>query len=428
MENFKGMDYLKAKLRQKRPGVELRYDYYEMKNVVPDMGISTPPELRWWVETLGWCSIAVDSLADRLVFRTFDNDALNMSQIFDDNNKDVLADSAILSALISSCSFIYIANDENGYPRMRVIDGDHATGIIDPVTNMLKEGYAVLEYNTVNEPILEAYFLPGTTFYYTEGVLTQVIKNDAPYPLLVPMINRPDAKRPFGHSRISRACMSIVRGAARTVKRSEIAAEFYSFPQKYVLGMSEEAEEMDKWNAAMSTMLRIDKDSDGDRPVVGQFQSTSMSPHTEQLRMFAGLFAGETGLTLDDLGFPSQNPSSAEAIKSSHERLRLIARKAQRGFGTGFLNAGYLAACVRDKQQYKRQELAKVIPKWEPIFEPDAAGMSVIGDGIIKINQAIPGYFGKDNAYDIVGIKPEGDDSIGELILPGQLDELIIEE
>lgn len=222
--------------------------------------------------------------------------------------------------------------------------------------------------------------------------------------------------------------MSIVRGAARTVKRSEIAAEFYSYPQKYVLGMSDDAEEMDKWNATMSAMLRIDKDADGDRPVVGQFQATSMSPHAEQLRMFAGLFAGETGLTLDDLGFPSQNPSSAEAIKSSHERLRLIARKAQRGFGTGFLNAGYLAACVRDRQPYRRQELAKVVPKWEPIFEPDAASMSAIGDGIIKLNQAVPGYFGKENAYDLVGITPEGDNTTTEFINPSELDELIIEE
>ena len=129
--------------------------------------------------------------------------------------------------------------------------------------------------------------------------------------------------------------MSIMKSAVRTVKRSEIAAEFFSYPQKYVLGMSNDADEMDKWQATMSAMLRIDKDEDGDRPVVGQFQATSMTPHGDQLRILAGLFGGETGLTLDDLGFPSANPSSAEAIKSSHESLRLTTRKAQRDFGTG---------------------------------------------------------------------------------------------
>ena len=402
---FKGIDYLKDKLEHKKYRANTRYSYYEMKARAIDFGISSPPELRWWMSALGWCEKAVDSLADRLVFRTFDNDALDMYAIYDQNNKDILTDSAILSALITSCSFIYITADENGYPRMRVIDGGHATGMIDATTNLLTEGYAVLDTDEYDNPITEAYLLPGVTYIYEGGKLTRAVKNDAPYPLLVPVINRPDAKRPFGHSRITRACMDIQGSAIRTVKRSEISAEFYSFPQKYVLGMDRDAEEIDKWLASMSSLLRIDAGEDGEKPTVGQFTQQSMSPHNEQLRMFAGLFAGETGLTLDDMGFPSQNPSSAEAIKSSHETLRLIARKAQRDFGTGFKNAGYLAACVRDKQTYSRRELADVEVKWMPIFEPDASQLSVIGDGVIKINQAIPNYFGAENLRDLTGVK-----------------------
>ena len=316
----------------------------------------------------------------------------------------MLTDSAVQAALIGSCSFIYITADENGYPRMRVIDGRHATGIIDPITNMLKEGYAVLEFDEFDRPLKEAYLIPGMTMVLEGGKLTSVIRNEAPAPLLVPVINRPDAVRPFGHSRISRACMSIMNAAIRTVKRSEIASEFFSYPQKYVLGMSENSEEMDKWQATMSAMLRIDKDEQGDKPVVGQFQSVSMTPHTDMLRMFAGLFAGETGLTLDDLGFPSQNPSSAEAIKSGHETLRLTARKAQRDIGTGFLNAGYLASCIRDQRPYSRQELARVYATWEPIFEPDNSTLTTIGDAVSKINTAVPGYIDREVMREITGI------------------------
>lgn len=405
MADYKGIGYLKNKLALRKSRADTRYRYYEMKNIVNDFGISTPPELRFQMGALGWCSKAVDSLADRLVFRKFNNDVYNFNSIYDQNNKDVLIDSAILAALISSCSFIYITADENGTPRMRTIDGRHATGIIDPITNMLKEGYAVLEFDEYDQPIMEAYFIPGYTFIYQKGRLLDAVSNDAPYPLLVPVINRPDAVRPFGHSRISRACMSIMKSAVRTVKRSEIAAEFFSYPQKYVLGMSNDAEEMDKWQATMSAMLRIDKDEDGDRPVVGQFQSTSMTPHTDMLRALAGLFGGETGLTIDDLGFPSQNPSSAEAIKSSHETLRLLTRKAQRDFGTGLLNAGYLASCVRDKRSYKREELSAVVPKWEPIFEPDNSTLTVIGDAIAKINNAVPGYIDRETLRELTGIE-----------------------
>lgn len=232
----------------------------------------------------------------------------------------------------------------------------------------------------------------------------QSISNVAPYPLLVPIIYRPDAVREFGYLRISRACMQIVQSALRTIKRSEISAEFYSFPQKYVLGLAEDSEPMDKWKATMSSMLTFTKDEEGDYPQVGQFTQQSMSPYIEQFRMFASLFAGETGLTLDDLGFVSDNPSSAEAIKASHENLRLSARKAQRTFGSGFLNAGYLAACIRDDFPYQRRQIYLTKPTWEPIFEPDAAMLSGIGDGAIKINQAVPGYFGSDNLRTLTGI------------------------
>ena len=405
MPDCKGIDYLRNKLSYKKARADLRYEYYEMKNIVFDFGISTPPELKWRMGALGWCGRAVDSLADRLVFRKFEHDAYDFNGIYDDNNKDVLTDSATLAALISACSFIYITTDEDGAPRMRVIDGRHATGIIDPITNMLKEGYAVLEFDEHDRPLTEAYFIPGMTAIYEKGRLVDAVNNDAPYPLLVPVINRPDAVRPFGHSRISRACMSIMNSAIRTVKRSEIAAEFFSYPQKYVLGMSEDAEEMDKWQATMSSMLRIDKDEDGDRPVVGQFQAASMTPHGDMLRMLAGLFGGETGLTLDDLGFPSANPSSAEAIKASHETLRLSARKAQRDIGLGLVNAGYLAACVRDKRSYARQEVSQVVPKWEPIFEPDNSALTVIGDAIAKINNAVPGYIDRETLRELTGIE-----------------------
>ena len=406
MPELMGMGYLRTRLENKRVRIRTRYNYYEMKHIAMDLRISTPPDLRLWMSTLGWCAKAVDTLADRLQFRGFEADNLDMTEIYQLNNPDVLYDSAVLSALICSCSFIYIAPDEEGYPRMQVVDGYDATGIIDPITGMLVEGYAVLEKDQNKNTTLEAYFTPGRTEYWAKGERTsRVITNSAPYPLLVPIINRPDARRPFGHSRISRACMNIVDAAARTIKRSEISAEFFSYPQKYVTGLSEDAEVMEKWKAAMSAMMVFTKDEDGDSPKVGQFTQQSMTPHTEQLRMFAALFAGETGLTLDDMGFATGNPASAEAIKSAHENLRLTARKAQRSFGTGFLNAGYLAACLRDDFPYKREVLYLTTPKWEPLFEPDTAMLASIGDGALKINQAVPGYFNDNTLRDLTGIK-----------------------
>lgn len=401
---YRGVEHLRKKLKWKRHRVLERYKFYEMKNWAYDFGISTPPDLRAWNSCVGWCAKSVDALADRLVFREFADDVFNINEIARQNNPDIFFDSAILSALIASCSFVYITPGDEG-PAWQVIDGANATGEINPITMMLEEGYAVLERGKNDEPEVEAYFTPEGTYIYRRGEdEPEVFENDAGYTLLVPIIYRPDAVRMFGHSRISRANMSLVGSALRTIKRSEVSAEFYSFPQKYVSGLADDTE-IDKWKATMSSMISFGKDEDGERPVVGQFQQQSMTPHIEQLRMFASLFAGENGLTLDDMGFPSDNPSSAEAIKSAHENLRLTARKAQRNFAVGFLNVGFVSACLRDKMAYKRSELHRTYAKWEPIFEPDAAMLSLIGDGAIKINQAVPGFFDAASLRDLTGLR-----------------------
>ena len=132
-----------------------------------------------------------------------------------------------------------------------------------------------------------------------------------------------------------------------------------------------------------------------------------MTPHLEHMKMLASMFAGETGLTLDDLGFNTGNPASYDAIRASHEQLRLTARKAQRTFGVGFLNAGYLAACIRDNITYERYAFAGCKCQWLPIFEPDAAALGAAGDAIYKINEAVPGFIGAENIHRLTGLESE---------------------
>ena len=402
---YYGIPYLQTKLNNKRLYVFNKYTFYEMKNLTFDFGISSPPELKYWNSVVGWCAKAVDSLADRLDFHGFRDDVFDLQGIYDLNNKDVFFDSAILGALISSCDFIYVSEDESGFPRLQVVDGGNATGMLDPITGMLNEGYAVLERDEAGNAIKEAYFTYEYTAYYENGNLVDSRVNKAPYPCLVPFVFRPDSVRPFGHSRITKACMSIVGSALRTIKRSEISAEFYSFPQKWATGLDPTVQEMDKWMAAMSAMMKFTLNEDGsDHVKVGQFSQQSMSPHMEQLEMFASLFAGECGLTIDDLGFSKSNPSSYDAIRASHENLRLTAKKAQKSFNVGIINAGYLGACIRDGVKYQRSQLSFTTPVWTPVFPADVSMLGAIGDAIGKINTAYPEYLTEDKLYEITGL------------------------
>ena len=399
-----GIGYLKRKLVTKQSRVQTRYRYYEMKECHTPRNLMVPAELKnKFSIKLGWCTKAVDSLADRLQFRGFKNDNLDLTSIYQMNNFDVLADSAILGALITSCDFIYISMDKNGYPRMQVIDGYNATGIMDEITGMLEEGYAVLDRDENGQIISEAYFGKGYTDFYIKGQEPYRIENICSYPLLVPIVYRPDAKRPFGHSRISRACMRYQDNVADTLLNMAICSETNAFVQKYIAG-SDPDMEFDSSRAWMSSFLNISASEDGTKPDLGQFQQASLAPYIDEIETQASLFAGEVGLTLDDLGFSKSNPASVDAIRASHENLRLTARKAQRQFGNSFLNAGYLAACLRDEFDYNREVLYETKPIWEPVFEPDANAIGMIGDAAVKVNSAVPGYFNAENLRDLTGI------------------------
>ena len=412
---MRGIAYLSKKLENKRTRALLRYRYYEQKQTAQDLGISTPQGLEWFNTVNGWCTKAVDNLADRLQFDKFDNDQFGFTEMFNQNNPDIFYDDAMLSSLITACSFVYISRggineaDDTKKMRFQVIDGTNATGEIDDFTKLMLEGYAVLERDKNDAVVTYAYFQPGRTeFYHTgdsEPFAIEIFNSR--YCALVPIIYKPDAKRPFGHSRISRACMDYAKSAMRTIKRSEIAAEFYSFPQKYATGLSQDAELLDSWQASMSAMLTFTKDEEGEKPTLGQFQMASFTPHLEQLKAIASMFAGETGLTLDDLGFVTSNPSSAEAIKAGHEGLRLAAVKAERCFSVGFLNVGYIGACMRDNQDYQREELFETKVIWKPIFATDASQLGVLGDAILKLNQSIEtgGYIDAERIRRLTGIE-----------------------
>lgn len=408
---MKGITYLKNKLEKKRTRALLRYKYYEQKQYAPDLHISTPDGLEWYQVINGWCTKAVDNLADRLQFDGFEDDTFQFEDMFALNNPDIFFDDAMLSALITSCSFVFISKGAtvNGKSQIRfqIIDGSNATGVIDDFTKLMYEGYAVLERDDNDTVTMYAYFTPGRTEIYVKGESEPIAVElfNSRYCALVPIIYKPDARRIFGHSRISRACMDYTKSAMNAIKRMEIASEFYSFPQKYATGLAQDAEVMDKWKATMSAMLTFTKDEDGDKPTLGQFAAASMAPFVEEVKAIASMFAGETGLTLDDLGFVTSNPSSAEAIKAGHENLRLATVKAQRCFSVGFKNVGYMGACIRDGEDYHREELFKVRLNWKPAFEPDSSMLSSIGDGILKINQAMEGFIDEKRMRRLTGIE-----------------------
>lgn len=407
--SYLGKDYLISKLQTLKPWVDAHYSYYEMSNGNDLMSISIPQHImQRYRSKLGWCTKAVDLLADRLSINRFKGDSFGMDALYRDNNSDILFGSAIKGALISGCDFIWIYKDENDYVRMQLVGGKNATGVIDDTTSLLAEGYAVLARDPKDGLTIlrDAYFTPEYTEYcdYVEKRVWRV-DNPTGRCLLVPIINDPKSgHKSFGHSRISKNMMNCQDKAEKLMTETAVLAEVNSWPQKWITGLAE-GTEIDTLRATFSSLLRFDKDDDGDRPTLGQFSQMNFGDHIALFDNYVSTFAGMSSLTRDDLGFVTENPSSAESKKAALESLRVIASKCQKDFSVGFINAGYVAACLRDEQAYSRVLVKDTQILWKPLVEPDAAMMSSIGDGVIKINQAVPGYFNAETLADLLGIE-----------------------
>ena len=407
---YLGIEKMRARLAAKRPRCALRYRFYEQKAAGRSFDLLIPEDMKWVKPILGWSTKAVDSVIKRLAFDRFKDDVLAMNEIFSMNSRDIFLYNAMLSALITACSFVYISPGKDGYPRLQVIDGANATGEIDPIENRLTEGYAILARDEYGQVRTEAYFTAEETVIIEGGLTGTVthVPNPTGYPLLVPIINKPDAHRPFGHSRISRACMEYQAAAFRTLKLSEVSAAFYSHPQKWASGLEPDAEFNGKY-ATVASFVRFDRDENGEKPTTGQYTAQTMSPYNDRLRTLASMFAGETDLTLNDLGFYEANPATAESIDAAHDELYGTIEQIQRLFGTCLLNVGMIAACLRDKQPYERYILRYTEPTWFPVARTRPSTLGAVGDAVYKLNEAAPGFIGGDNMKKLTGLTSDSE-------------------
>lgn len=226
-------------------------------------------------------------------------------------------------------------------------------------------------------------------------------------PLMEPMPYEPTLERPFGQSRITRTVMSITDDAVREKARSEIAAEFAAFPQKWLLGTDAETiNDGNRYSAAMGVMQEVAKDPDGDSPTIWQSPQLTMQPHIDYMRSLAAQFAGETDLPLSSLGVVSDNPSSAEAIYAAKEDLVIDAQNLNRSNAQALRNVALMALAVAHGTDWATERDAGhgVEPMFRDEARPSVVSMS---DALLKQVQAIPWLADTSVALEMLGYTEE---------------------
>lgn len=226
-------------------------------------------------------------------------------------------------------------------------------------------------------------------------------------PLMEPMPYEPTLERPFGQSRITRTVMSITDDAVREKARSEVAAEFAAFPQKWLLDTDAETiNDKNRYSAAMGVMQEVAKDPDGDSPTIWQSPQLTMQPHIDYMRSLAAQFAGETDLPLSSLGVVSDNPSSAEAIYAAKEDLVIDAQNLNRSNAQALRSVALMALAVAHGTDWATERDAGhgVEPMFRDEARPSVVSMS---DALLKQVQAIPWLADTSVALEMLGYTEE---------------------
>jgi hypothetical protein len=330
-----------AKLNDKRHRNEIRRRYYDGHNALKDMGISIPPQLRSVEAVVGWPAKAVDAMSRRTILESFKSaDGSTeltelVTAIWDGNRLASEIPAAHTSALIHSCAFVFIhlGDPDAGEPPVLVTvrSAEDATATWDRRTRSIREALSIVEYDeATRQPTLMNLWLPGRVITLKRVSTDEFEATESVHGMGVPvevLPYRADLNRPFGRSRISRAVMYNTDAAVRTMLRTEVGAEFYNAPQRYVLGADDTAftdengNEAPAWTVMLGRLLTLTRDEDGNLPTVGQFAQQTMQPNIDQLRAIAQMFAAESSLPVGSLGIVQDNPESAEAIRARNEEL-----------------------------------------------------------------------------------------------------------
>jgi hypothetical protein len=396
----------------------LRDRYYNMKQRPQDLGISTPPKLRNLEQVVGWCAKSVNCLADRSIFDGFvaqsEDTLTQLQQMTQRTNLKRKYRKAVISELKHSCSFVTVTKDEDQKAVISVYPATASSALWSDRLERITAGMVVVDRDNT----LHRRGIPTWVDVFTDDAIIEIRfidrqwvafyhEHDMGRCLMEALVYGASLDRPFGKSRISRAVMNITDSAMRASVRSEISAEFFTSPQKYLLGADKEAlEGQTKWDAYIGNIFCVSRRDDDVIPQFGQLSQATMQPHLDYIRALAMRFSGETNVPICELGVSYDNPTSSDAINAQHEPLVIEAQNLNADNGYALSNVAIMALATEANKDFKtmREECLDVHPKFRNPSMPSPISQ---GDNLVKMSSALPFYAMSDVALEHSGFEDD---------------------
>lgn len=396
--------------------------YYTGKHTLQDLGISTPPAMRNLPVVAGWPAIVVDTLEERLDLLGWqtsdvDDDDLQLADVFAANRLDTESSLGHLDALIYGVAFAVVGS---GPVPLVTVESPHLVTVTWDARRRMPDSAVVAEPATdAFGPVRANVYLAGRRLLVQRetGSETWEVVDRETFPdgiiPVVPLVNRPHASAYQGRSEITRPVRYLTDAAIRTLLGAEVNREFYAAPQRWAMGASEDSfidangARVGEWQAVMGRVWAIERDEDGNLPTVGQFNATSPTPFIEQIKLYAQLLAAQAGMPSSYLGFVTDNPASADAIRAGEARLVKRAERRQASFGQAWARVARLALLLRDGEL--PPEADAIRSRWRDAATPTRAASAdeaskLVGSGILPADSQV--------TYDRIGLTPGEQDRV----------------
>ncbi|MFF1341130.1 phage portal protein [Streptomyces sp. NPDC058290] len=394
---------LRSDLLSERFKLELFDAYFNGDQIVRDLGISIPPQLKTLHTVIGWPRIGVEALEQRLdleAFRWADgSDASDLMEIAEANDWMDEASLGHLDSLVYGREYMAVGAGESDTPPLVTFESPLDMTLewdarLRVARSALRESQgAQLDLGVAPEDRIVTLYLPyGTVYAVQTDSGWEVIDRDDHRLGMVPvlrMANRQRTADRVGRSEITPEVMSITDAACRRLMGIEVASEFFGAPQRYILGASEsafqdaEGNAKSAWDTYIGRVLALERDEDGNVPTVGAFTAHDPSGQTKIIDLYARIMATQLGLPPHMLGYTSDNPASADAIRSSEGMLVKKAERRIRRFSATHREAMRLALWMRDGEPPPKERRIEAV--WRNPATPTIAAQT---DAAVKMVQA----------------------------------------
>ena len=320
-----------AKIQRHASRNRLRSALEGAKKRLDDVGFSIPENALSWQVPVGWGEKTITVPASRIRPEGFTTSLVSnpfgdLQELAETHFHQALERRWSRSSMLHGVSFAFVVPSAvAGDPPIRFVKSAiEATAITDPRTDEVLAALELLSRTNAN------LYMPGYTVEVAllDGAWVAVSANHIGVKGLVPCTPQAWARtteRPFGRSRITRPLMGFMDQAVRTMLRQETNAEFYSAPQRALMGADEihftgpDGQKISPLEALIGGIWALPDVYDEDeqrniRPELKQLQQATMQPHVDMLRSIASMVASETTIPINYLGVVHDQPASAEAI------------------------------------------------------------------------------------------------------------------